>query len=60
MINNTMMLAKKQLEMHSKMGEKSSLSIFEVAKLMDTLNEMEQMKSSDLHQNHLFFGFSAN
>ncbi len=60
MINNTIELAKRQLEVHAQMGEKSTLSIFEVARLMDTVSEMSCVKSSKLNNDSIFFGFSVN
>ncbi|PHR46799.1 MAG: hypothetical protein COA32_09975 [Fluviicola sp.] len=37
MLNNTVELAKKQLEAHVQRGANSTLSVYEVARLMDTI-----------------------
>lgn len=37
-INNFKKIASQQLDTHKKMGSKTSLTIFEVAQLMDTIN----------------------
>ena len=58
MINNTVKLAKKQLEMHEQQGPNSPLSIYEVARLMDTINGYNEIK--EINENSIFFGFSHN
>ena len=58
MINNTISLAKRKLEEHSRLGSNSSLSVFEVANLMDTIHNMNNM--TNLNQHSIFFAYSAN
>lgn len=58
MIKNTIDLAKKQLEEHSRLGCNSNLSIFDVANLMDTIHNLNQMPN--INQPSIFFGYSAN
>lgn len=58
MINNTITLAKRQLERHAKLGTASKLSVFEVASLMDTINQMHDMKQPSTKS--IFFEFSLN
>jgi hypothetical protein len=58
MINNTISLAKNKLERHKALGNKSSLSIVEVAQLMDLVKfgpSLPQVQNS-----MLFFGYSSN
>lgn len=58
MINNTISLAKRKLEEHSRLGSNSTLSIFEVANLLDTIHNMNNM--SNMNQPSIFFGYSVN
>ncbi len=58
MINNAVSHAKKQLEAHAQRGSKSTLSIYEVAKLMDVVRQEPQPKKSA--DESIFFGFSEN
>lgn len=44
MLNNTVELAKKQLEAHIQRGANSTLSVYEVARLMDTIRFQEGVK----------------
>jgi hypothetical protein len=44
MLNNTVELAKKQLEAHVQRGANSTLSVYEVARLMDTIRFQEGVK----------------
>ena len=44
MLNNTVELAKKQLEAHIQRGANSTLSVYEVARLMDTIRFLEGTK----------------
>ncbi len=46
MINNRIKQAKFQLSQHKTQGVNSSLSIFEVAKLMDTVKKGEEINHS--------------
>ena len=57
-MNNSVNLAKKQLEKHAKNGQNSNLSIFEVAQLMDTIRGYSEIKEDN--QNRIDFGFSNN
>lgn len=58
MIKNTIDLAKSKLEEHSRLGSNSNLSIFDVANLMDTIHNMNNM--TNINQPSIFFGYSAN
>ena len=49
MINNTIKLAENQLNKHRNEGVDSSLSIFEVANLMDQIRLADQMKNRGHH-----------
>lgn len=58
MINNTINVAKVQLERHRALGQRSNLSIFEVAALMDVVTfgvQLPVVKNSSL-----FFNYQAN
>lgn len=58
MINNAVNLAKHKLARHREMGQKSTLSIQEVAQLMDLVTfgpEMPRVKSAAV-----FFNYQAN
>lgn len=58
MINNAISLAKNKLARHKALGKNSSLSIVEVAQLMDLVTfgpDIPQVQSS-----MLFFGYSSN
>lgn len=58
MIKNTLNIAKKKLEMHKDLGAQSSLSIFDVANLLDIIKRNEAAgKQKD---ESLFFSYSAN
>jgi len=56
MINNRIKQAKFQLSQHRTQGEKSRLSIFEVAKLMDTVKKGEDLNHSN--GNSIFFSLN--
>jgi len=56
MINNTVKRAKFKLSQHKVMGENSSLSIFQVAKLMDMVKNGEQQPQSE--SKTLFFSLN--
>lgn len=56
--DNTVTLAKKQLAKHAKKGVESTLSIFEVARLMDLVRQEPATKKSESES--IFFGFSQN
>ena len=58
MINNSISMAKYQLNLHQELGSNSSLSIFEVAKLMDVLRIGESVKVNNTQP--IFFNFSIN
>ena len=58
MIKNTIDLAKSKLEEHARLGSNSNLSIFDVANLMDTIHNMNNM--TNINQPSIFFGYSAN
>lgn len=58
MIKNTLNIAKQKLEMHKNLGASSSLSIFEVANLLDIVNRNEAMGKQK--NESLFFSYSAN
>lgn len=58
MLNNTVSIAKKQLEAHVKQGAKSNLNIFEVARLMDMIRQQNDQKNEG--EQSVFFGFSHN
>jgi hypothetical protein len=58
MINNTIKRAEYKLEKHRSMGTNSSLSVVEVAQLMDIVRKGELMKKSP--NESLFFSFSVN
>ncbi|NRA10558.1 MAG: hypothetical protein HRT57_01225 [Crocinitomicaceae bacterium] len=56
MINNTIKNAKFKLSQHKVQGVNSALTVFEVAKLMDTVKVGETMK--DTQQSNLFFSLN--
>lgn len=58
MINNSISMAKYQLNLHQELGSNSTLSIFEVAKLMDVLRVGESVKENNTRP--IFFNFSIN
>jgi hypothetical protein len=58
MIKNSINLAKYQLNLHQELGSNSTLSIFEVAKLMDVLRVGESVKENNSQP--IFFHFSIN
>lgn len=58
MINNAIKRAEYKLEQHRSMGTSSTLSIIEVAQLMDIVKKGESMKKSP--NESLFFSFSMN
>lgn len=47
MINNTKRIAETKLNLHRTKGEKSPLSIFEVADLMDVINRADAMSATN-------------
>ena len=58
MINNAISLAKHKLARHKELGQRSSLSIEEVAQLMDLVTfgpQLPRVKSASL-----FFNYQAN
>jgi hypothetical protein len=58
MINNAVNLAKTKLARHKELGQRSSLSIEEVAQLMDLVTfgpQLPQVRSTSL-----FFNYQAN
>lgn len=58
MINNSINIARIQLEKHKALGVNSSLSIFEVAQLMDVLTFGPSVKEPNT--TNLFFNYSMN
>ncbi|GAB5418825.1 MAG: hypothetical protein Crog4KO_01940 [Crocinitomicaceae bacterium] len=56
MINNRIKQAKYKLSQHKTQGTNSRLSVFEVAKLMDTVKRGEQVNNNDA--NNLFFSLN--
>jgi hypothetical protein len=58
MMNYTVTMAKKQLEEHNLKGNKSNLSVFEVANLIDTINSYIEFSERD--NRTVFFNFSNN
>ncbi len=44
MINNSLKLAEYKLSEHKALGTKSKMSVFEVAKLMDSIKHASQIK----------------
>ena len=56
MINNRIKQAKYQLSQHRTQGRNSRLSVFEVAKLMDTVKRGEQVNNNDA--NSIFFSLN--
>ena len=58
MLNNTVELAKKQLEAHIQRGANSTLSVYEVARLMDTIRFQEGVKK--FGDDPQIVGFSNN
>ena len=56
MINNRIKTAKFKLNQHRNLGEKSTLSIHQVAKLMDTVKRGEEINEST-HQS-IFFSWN--
>ncbi|HLU87338.1 MAG TPA: hypothetical protein VKZ44_06250 [Taishania sp.] len=58
MINNTIKRATYKLQEHRSLGTKSTLSIIEVAQLMDIIRKGEDLKNSPSQS--LFFSFSYN
>ena len=55
-MNNRIQNAKSKLAQHRNMGAKSSLSIFEVANLMDTINKIENLGKDESRS--LFFAWN--
>jgi hypothetical protein len=58
MMNCSVNMAKKQLEEHEARGNKTNLSIFEVANLKDMINNHREFASKDTRT--VFFNFSNN
>ena len=56
MINNKLKAAKFKLSQHRVQGAKSALSVFEVARLMDTVKR--GVESSEDYQSNLFFSMN--
>ena len=56
MINNRIQQAKYQLSQHRSQGKNSHLSVFEVAKLMDTVKRGEQSYNDPAHS--IFFSLN--
>lgn len=56
MINNRVKTAKFKLNQHRNLGQKSTLSVFQVAKLMDTVKRGESMSESSAHS--VFFSWN--
>jgi len=56
MINNTIKTAKFKLSQHKVQGVKSALTVFEVARLMDTIKIGESMK--DNQSSNVFFSLN--
>lgn len=56
MINNRVKTAKFKLDQHKNLGTKSSLSVFQAARLMDTIKF--ESKVSDKEQQHIFFSWN--
>ena len=56
MINNRIKTAKFKLNQHRNLGEKSSLTIFQVAQLMDAVRNGEQL--NDNNQQSVFFSWN--
>jgi hypothetical protein len=56
MINNTIKTAKYKLSQHNLQGEKSSLSVFQVARLMDTIKNGENMNEGN--NNSIYFSLN--
>lgn len=57
MINNTVSLALYKLQLHKDQGSKSTLTIHEVANLMDIIKGTQSVKKEEAS---IFFGFSVN
>ena len=58
MINNQVQLAKQKLREHKRLGNKSPFSVFEIAKMMDRINELQKMtypQVSSIYFNHIFY-----
>jgi hypothetical protein len=58
MINSAVSHAKKQLQLHAQKGTKSDLNIYEVAKLMDVVEQRHPILSSEPQS--IFFSASQN
>jgi len=58
MIKNKLNAAKSKLKMHKESGASSSLSVFEVAQLMDFIRTYENCAENNKHT--IFFSFSDN
>lgn len=58
MINNIVKRAEYKLSMHRQLGSQSNLTIFEVAKLLDTIKKGEQLKNQA--RESVFFSYSMN
>lgn len=56
MINNRIKTAKFKLNQHRNLGEKSSLTIFQVAQLMDAVRNGEQLNENN--QQSVFFSWN--
>jgi hypothetical protein len=58
MMNYSVTMAKKQLEEHNAKGNKTTLSVFEVANLKDMINSHKEFATRDTRT--VFFNFSNN
>ena len=58
MINNSIKLAEYKLSQHKLQGVKSTLDVFQVAQLMDTIKYGDQVKRP--HNSSIFYNISAN
>jgi hypothetical protein len=58
MINNSIRLAEHKLTQHKVQGVKSSLNVFQVAQLMDTIKFGDEVKRPQ--NSSIFYNISAN
>ena len=58
MINNTISLAQYKLKLHQDKGQRSELSILEVAELMDIIHFGPKIQ--EIRKESIFFQFSNN
>ncbi len=59
MINNTIKTAEYKLDKHKALGNKSNLSVFQVAALIDSIDRAKKFESQPKNET-LFFNYARN